>query len=299
MKKNYEQLKEYIDKRLTSTFNKLRTANHFFNTQIFDAMEYSVINGGKRVRPIMLLMAVDMFGGNIEKATPLAIAIELIHSYSLVHDDMPCMDNDDLRRGRPTTHKQYGDAMALLAGDGLLNLAMEIMTEGLLKVKNKDAYAKAMYNIVKYSGYNGMIGGQAVDISNCQTGNKMGYETLLDMYNGKTSSLFIGALTAAAAYSKASLEDMENIKIFGENLGLAFQIKDDLLEVDSSAEIIGKRTDSDIKNNKVTTLSFLSYEEAQGLFVYYNKLAYDSLANYGKKAESLLKLHSYLVNRAT
>ena len=218
---------------------------------VVQAMEYSLINGGKRLRPVFALEFANACGGSKEDALPLACAMEYIHTYSLIHDDLPCMDNDDLRRGKPTNHKVYGEDIAVLAGDTLLNEAMNLMMKFSLK-HGKEALMAAQ-KIAEASGPEGMIGGQIVDIIN--EGKKISEEELKYMHMKKTGALINVSIISGAILANAPKEDINLLEKFGEKLGLAFQIKDDILDVIGSTEKLGKNVLSDKENDKTNFIT--------------------------------------------
>ena len=220
-----------------------------FEQELSAAMEYSLFTGGKRLRPLMTIKAYEMYDDYIYKALPYAMAIEMIHTYSLIHDDLPAMDNDDFRRGKMTNHKVFGEAMAILAGDSLLNLAFETMLSAA-KESCDISSIKAMQEIAKASGCKGMIGGQAIDLRS-DIGS-MDEESLLYMYKGKTAALIQASILSGAIIGGASTEHIEKLRDFGLRLGLAYQIQDDLLDDEKDESI-----------KKCTYLSFYSKEEAE------------------------------------
>lgn len=203
-----------------------------YQKKIYEAMEYSLFTGGKRLRPIIALKSFELFNDNLEKILPFAVAIEMIHTYSLIHDDLPAMDNDDFRRGKPTNHKVYGEAMAILAGDGLLNLAFETMLNHTINnsytIEDYRRYTRAMKEIGIYSGTRGMIGGQVLDVFSGF--DNMNEEKLIYMYKTKTAGLIQASLVTGAIIGGASDEYVEKLRDFGLNLGLAYQIEDDILD---------------------------------------------------------------------
>ena len=220
-----------------------------FEQELSAAMEYSLFTGGKRLRPLMTIKAYEMYDDYIHKALPYAMAIEMIHTYSLIHDDLPAMDNDDFRRGKMTNHKVFGEAMAILAGDSLLNLAFETMLSAARESCDISSI-KAMQEIAKASGCKGMIGGQAIDLRS-DIGS-MDEESLLYMYKGKTAALIQASILSGAIIGGASMEHIEKLRDFGLRLGLAYQIQDDLLDDEKDESI-----------KKCTYLSFYSKEEAE------------------------------------
>lgn len=230
---------------------------------IHKAMEYSLMAGGKRIRPILSIAVCDMLKGDRSLIKPYATAIEMIHTYSLIHDDLPCMDNDDFRRGKPTSHKVFGEAMAVLAGDGLLNLAYEIMLEDVVKDKdNRLRKAETARLIAEAAGISGMIAGQVMDME--AENRDISYEELSTMHKKKTGALIKAAVLAPAVLLDAE-EVLTNLEVYADNIGLAFQIKDDILDYEGSGEILGKSVGSDEKNNKATFVSKLGMEKAKEL----------------------------------
>lgn len=239
--------------------------------KIYEAMNYSVLAGGKRLRPMLMLSAYDMFEGvEREIAEPFLAAIEMIHTYSLVHDDLPAMDNDEYRRGRKTTHALYGEAVGILAGDALLNYAFETACKAFQKGIYLERIAKAISVLSKKSGIHGMLGGQVVDMegfSEKQEGvTKEELRSRLDfMYRLKTGALLEASLTIGAILAGASEEEINKIEQLGGIIGLAFQIQDDILDVTSTTEILGKPVLSDEKNNKLTYVNLLGIDESRAI----------------------------------
>lgn len=230
-----ERLKSLIDSEL----RKIVQNKDCFQRRILESIEYSLFTGGKRLRPVMAIKSYEMFNNNIDEIIPFAIAIEMIHTYSLIHDDLPAMDNDDFRRGKPTNHKVFGDAMAILAGDGLLNLAFEtaldFIDNNAKDMNDYKKYTRALKEISKYSGIYGMIGGQVVDL--LLSHDTVTNEKLLFMYTAKTAALIQSALVSGAIIGGANDEEIELIRNFGLNLGLAYQIRDDILDIDKDSNI--------------------------------------------------------------
>ncbi|HOL84895.1 MAG TPA: polyprenyl synthetase family protein [Thermoclostridium caenicola] len=231
---------------------------------LFEAMRYSLTAGGKRLRPVLSLAVCDMLGGDREAVMPFACAVELIHTYSLIHDDLPCMDNDDYRRGKPTNHKVFGEAMALLAGDALLNTACEIMLEAVL-ADEKDALRKAAAArlIMEAAGASGMIAGQVIDMESEQTA--VSYDQLCRMHSLKTGALIRASILSAALICGPDERTTQALERYGKLIGLAFQIKDDLLDVEGDAAVLGKSTGSDVRNHKSTFVTLLGTDKAKEL----------------------------------
>ncbi len=232
---------------------------------IFDSMCYSIKNGGKRVRPLLTLLFCDACGGDVKKALPLADAVEYIHTYSLIHDDLPCMDNDDFRRGKPSNHKVFGEAFALLAGDGLLTAAFERITDcykaGLYSA---EVAVNAIHSLSHLAGSRGMIGGQVIDLLN-ENNSDADFENLKLMDTLKTGALIETACVMGCIAAQADEEKTMAASEFAQKIGLAFQIKDDILDVTSSLEKLGKMTGSDAQNGKSTYVTLLGIEECQRL----------------------------------
>ena len=260
-----------------------------FQKRILESIEYSLFTGGKRLRPIMAIKSYEIFNNQISEIMPFAVGIEMIHTYSLIHDDLPAMDNDDFRRGKPTNHKVFGDAMAIPAGDGLLNLAFETILDFIdnysKDIKDYKKYTRALKEISKYSGVYGMIGGQVVDLL-------LGHDTvteekLIFMYKAKTAALIQSALVSGAIVGEASEEEIQHMRDFGLNLGLAYQIRDDILDKDK---------DSNIK--KLTFLSFYDINKGRSAVEEYSNKAINSLKKLkNRDTEFFEVLTSKLIDR--
>ena len=263
--------------------------------KIYEATRYSLMVGGKRLRPILALAVNDMFEGRVEDVLPFACAIEMIHTYSLIHDDLPAMDNDDYRRGRLTNHKVYGEAIAVLAGDSLLNKAFEIMTASLNDENCLSRKIKAMQEIANASGMEGMIGGQVVDIES--EGKQIDQDTLRYMHAKKTGRLIVASAVTGAIIAGATEHDVIKIYSYASNLGLAFQIKDDILAEIGDQEKLGKRVGNDREKNKSTYVTILGLDEARRLLGLTTQCAVESIEGYGEKAEFLIELARYLLQR--
>lgn len=238
-----------INKSLKDVINN----SGILQSKLSDSMKYSLFSGGKRLRPLLCLKTYELFGGTIDNIMPFAISIELIHTYSLIHDDLPAMDNDDFRRGKPTNHRVFGQGFAILSGDALLNLAFENMLQASIDkcytVEEYERYIKAMFEIGKYSGSSGMIGGQAIDLVN-KFESKSDY-SLISMYRAKTAALIEAAVVSGAIVGQAKEDEIEALRKFSTNLGLAYQIRDDILDYDEDKDI-----------NKCTYLSYHNKEDA-------------------------------------
>ena len=241
-----KQLKELVDNYLSNYFKDKGS----YNSLIYDAASYSLNVGGKRIRPILFMLVYFMYKGEDKEIIDMAAAIEMIHTYSLIHDDLPCMDNDDLRRGKPTNHKVYGENIAVLAGDALLNEAMILLMDFSIK-HGKDALVAAR-EIAYAAGADGMIGGQVVDIIN--EGKRISKEELNYMHLKKTGELIRSSIVAGAILAEADKSEIDLLNKFGMNLGLAFQIKDDILDVTGDVEKLGKNTLADVNKSNLITM---------------------------------------------
>jgi len=271
-------------------------AEEDYQKTIMEAMNYSILAGGKRIRPMLMLESYRLFGGESKVVEPFMAAIEMIHTYSLVHDDLPAMDNDEYRRGKKTTHAVYGEAMGILAGDALLNYAFETALKAFdIEPDNKNI-GKALQVLAKKAGIYGMIGGQVVDIQSEGT-TDMTKEKLDFIYRLKTgalmeSSMMIGAILAGADVTEQQIVE----KVAGE-IGLAFQIQDDILDVTSTAEVLGKPIGSDEKNQKFTYVTFEGLEKAKKDIEEITEKAIAHMNSLAGKNEFLNELLLYLVAR--
>ena len=262
-----------------------------------EAMNYSVKAGGKRLRPILIketACLIDENWSGVELGCFMA-AMEMIHTYSLVHDDLPAMDNDELRRGLPTTHIKFGHANGILAGDALLNYAYETMIDGVMKSENKDRALKAMDVIAKKAGIYGMVGGQTVDVA--LTNKKIDKDTLDFIYRLKTGALIEASMMAGAYLAGADEAEVLKIQKIAEYVGMAFQIQDDILDVESTTDELGKPVFSDEKNMKTTYVTIFGVEEAKKMVSDYTEKAIELLDSFENKNEFLKELLLSLVTR--
>ena len=280
-----EEVRKVIDKEL----KELLKGKVGYQDKIFESIDYSLFTGGKRIRPILLLKGCEVFSGDYQQAIPFALAIEMIHTYSLIHDDLPSMDDDDFRRGKLTNHKVFGEAIAILTGDGLLNLAFETMISYTLESSNSteeyNRNIRAMDEIGRYSGIHGMIGGQVVDLLSNDI--FMDEDKLLFMYKCKTAALIQASLVAGSILGGGTYEQIENMGRFGLYLGLAYQIRDDILD-----------WKEDKKINKITYLRYNNISEAKTKVDELSKKAIEILSLYeGKDMEFFKKLTKNLTHR--
>lgn len=266
-----------------------------YQKTIIEAMNYSLNAGGKRLRPILAMEACSIVGGNIEDVIPFAVAIEMIHTYSLIHDDLPALDNDDLRRGKKTNHIVFGEDMAILAGDALLNYAFEVMLSNSIDKEDPNKYLKAINEIAKTSGIYGMIGGQVVDIQS--ENKKISKEKLDYIHNNKTAAIIIGCMRAGATIGNATEEQLENITKYAKNIGLSFQIVDDILDIIGDESKLGKKVGSDIENHKSTYPSLIGLEESKKVAYELIEEAKNSIKLIDSNAKFLNGLADYIIDR--
>ncbi len=260
------------------------------------SMRYSIMAGGKRIRPVLALATAKMLGLSVEELMPVAAALEMIHTYSLIHDDLPAMDDDETRRGKPTNHVVYGEAMAILAGDALLNEAFELLLKNALKAgENMSSALEAAFYIANAAGKDGMIAGQVIDMES--EGKAIEAETLKTMHRKKTGALLKASILAPAVYACADTGTRKALSEYAECIGIAFQIKDDLLDVESSAEELGKPVGSDAKNNKTTYVTLFGVEPAKQMLAEITEKALRILAPYGEKAWFLKEAARYIASR--
>lgn len=262
---------------------------------VIDAMNYSVKAGGKRLRPLVLLETLKLFGGEEEEAYPFMAAIEMIHTYSLVHDDLPAMDNDKYRRGKLTTHAKFGENMAILAGDALLNYAYEIMSDAVMNSKYPKRAIRAMQTIARRAGIYGMVGGQTVDVEN--EGKEMSIDTINYIHNLKTAALIEGSMMAGAILAGAKAEEIDIVEKIAKSIGVAFQIQDDILDVTGDTNQLGKAVLSDEKNHKTTYVSLLGVNISKEHVKRYSRDAIELLESLNKDDAFLKFLFVKLIDR--
>lgn len=262
---------------------------------VCDAMRYSLGIGGKRIRPVLLLEFCRVCGGDVEKALPFAVALEMIHTYSLIHDDLPCMDDDDMRRGKPSCHIQYGEAYALLAGDGLLTRAFGVIAQSSLAKENPVCAVKAISALSELSGVEGMIGGQTVDLKN--EGRKASLDTLEIMDSLKTGALIVCAGKLGCIAADASEAEISAAITFCSKIGHAFQIVDDILDVVGDEAELGKPIGSDGESDKSTYVSLLGLEKSHEYADRLTKQAVEALEIFGDEAQLLKEIADMLIKR--
>ena len=284
--KDYKQM---VENRIEELFPE---ADCSYN-EVIKAARYSLLNGGKRIRPVIMMEFCKLCGGKPEDALDFAVALEMIHTYSLIHDDLPCMDNDDMRRGKPSCHKAFGEDIALLSGDALL-------TEAFFVASNARVSAEKRLNAISFlstnAGVHGMIGGQVLDLSFEE--NKPDAAALQDMYMRKTGALLNAAASIGCiSAGKYDQETLKSAAKYGYNLGLAFQIVDDILDVTANEEVLGKPVGSDDKNNKTTFVSLYGLSEAFAIAAQLSNSALDALDEIGGDTEALYEITNYLLDR--
>lgn len=279
-------------RKLIDSFLENRLAKKGIS-KVDDAMAYSLLAGGKRIRPVLLMATAEALGVKGYNYLPVACGLEMIHTYSLIHDDLPCMDDDDYRRGRLTNHKVFGEAMAVLAGDGLLTLAFEVM----LEQKNVDprVLIETVREMAMCAGNFGMVGGQGLDLEN--EGKSISAEELRKMHAGKTGALFIAAVRGGAHLAGANEQELLALTKFADLLGLAFQITDDILDVEGTTEALGKPAGSDEKNHKPTYVSLYGLEAAKALAEKTVAEALECLEMFGENAEALREITRLMCSR--
>lgn len=305
-----EQIQETIQRKasdIEKIIERFLPAEDGYQHTVLEAMNYSVLAGGKRLRPMLMQEVYRMFGGSGQEIEPLMAAIEMIHTYSLVHDDLPAMDNDEYRRGRKTTHAVYGEAMGILAGDGLLNLAwetaMKVFESGMEEIrdpaeaaKKMQRRAKAIQVLAQKAGVYGMIGGQTADIE-AEEMEEVSMEQLLFIHEHKTAALIQAAMMAGAILAGADEEQISRIERCAYDIGIAFQIQDDILDVTGSMEELGKPIGSDEKNHKQTYVTIKGMEAAAGDVERLSRDAMEILDGMEGDSSFLQALTAYLIHR--
>ena len=292
------EIQKEIEKRIREIefiLKKYLPKEEGYQKTILEAMNYSILAGGKRLRPMLMLETYRLFGGESKVIEPFAAAIEMIHTYSLVHDDLPAMDNDEYRRGKKTTHAVYGEAMGILAGDALLNYAYETAAEAFLMEPENVQIGKAFFVFAKKAGVYGMVGGQTVDIES--EGSQISKEKLEFIYRLKTSALLEASMLTGAILAGASEEDQQLIEQAAAEIGFAFQIRDDILDITSSLEVLGKPVGSDEKNQKATYAVMEGIEAAEAKVQQLSIQAMERIHSLPQQNLFLSELLRYLIHR--
>ena len=293
---SYKELKLEKIKEIESILESALPAKEGYQALIMEAMEYNLMAGGKRLRPMLMKETYELFGGKEKVIEPFMAAIEMIHTYSLVHDDLPAMDNDDYRRGRKTTHVVYGEAMGILAGDALLNYAFETAASAFSSYPEKSLeIGKALQVLAKKAGVFGMIGGQVVDVMS--EGKSISKEILDFIHELKTAALMECSMMIGAILAGADESEVQKVEKIAKNVGLAFQIQDDILDVTSTVEVLGKPVLSDEKNEKTTYVTLVGLEQAKSFVESISNEAITMLHSLDNKNEFLEMLLTELIHR--
>ena len=292
-------IKEYLNDMKTLVDGALERYIPSINSyppDIFNSIRYSLFAGGKRLRPILLMASAETIGSKREEVLPFACAIEMIHTYTLIHDDLPALDNDDFRRGKPTNHKEFGEAIAILTGDALLTMAFEIMSDTRsMPHLNPPLILRAINEVARGVGPSGTIGGQVVDIES--TGKEVDIPTLEYIHTHKTGEMILAAVRGGAILSNCQEDELNALTRYGENIGLAFQVMDDILDVEGESEVIGKTAGSDEKMKKVTYPSIFGIAESKKIASRLIDISIKSLEMFGERAEVLKDISEYIIAR--
>ncbi|MBP8612485.1 MAG: polyprenyl synthetase family protein [Candidatus Atribacteria bacterium] len=284
-----ENLRKIVESSLSALLEKIRE-----ESPLYAAINYSLLGGGKRLRPIFTIATFEANGNDISQVLPFAAAIEMVHTYSLIHDDLPIMDNSDYRRGKLTCHKVYGSDMALLAGDALLSFAFEVITSRrLTELFNEGTLRWIAHEFAEYSGIRGLVGGQVMDMVTMDS-NDIDENIVLYIERRKTASLFMLAVRVGGILSQVSEEELKNLTLFGENFGISYQIRDDILDATSTKEELGKDVGQDKKNKKATFVSLYGVDKAAVLMNEYVEKAIDYLKPYGEKYQRLSDIVAFI-----
>jgi geranylgeranyl pyrophosphate synthase len=287
---------DHYRRRVDSKLAEILRADHEVPDRLLDAMRYSVLGGGKRVRPLLVYASGELVGAAEDALDPIAAAVELIHAYSLVHDDLPAMDDDDLRRGRPTTHRQFDEATAILAGDALQALAFEVLASDPKLSARPQAQAKMIGWLARAAGPAGMVGGQALDME--AEGRQIDERSLERIHRGKTGALIRASIMMPSELGSSSPDERAHLDVFARDIGLVFQIRDDLLEVEQDTATLGKSAGSDAGNDKSTYPSTLGVEGARRRAAETQQRAVDALRKLGSRSDALLWLSEFILNRS-
>jgi len=265
-------------------------------SELIRAMDYSLFAGGKRLRPILCMAGAEAVGGEGRDALPVACALEMIHTYSLIHDDLPAMDNDDMRRGKPTSHKVFGEAMAILAGDGLLTEAFNLMIRSDLPEKIGTARFQEVITLISLAaGHRGIVGGQAVDVM--MEGKEVDSSIVDFIHNHKTGALISASVSSGAILGGGSRQELDEIASYGNKIGLAFQISDDILNIEGDSEEMGKKAGSDEQKRKNTYPSVYGMERSKVILKESVDAAINSLKRFGNSADPLRQIADYIIER--
>jgi geranylgeranyl diphosphate synthase type II len=300
IKRYLQEKKEIVDSALEKYFlNKPNSAGEaVFPNSLHKAIQYSLFAGGKRIRPILSMAAFEAIGGRGDKILPFACALEMIHTYSLIHDDLPALDNDDYRRGKPTCHKVFGESIGILAGDALLTEAFKLMTDRAIQefsIRDGGSILDVINEVAQAAGMSGMVGGQVLDIES--EGKEVDFPTLQYIHTHKTGALILVSVRVGAKLGGASEETLKALTHYGERIGLAFQIADDILNVEGKAALLGKKTGSDLSRGKATYPVLLGLEESKRRAKELVELAVKAIESFGPEAEPLREIAWFILSR--
>ena len=295
IKKYLQEKKESVDRALENYLpNRAEKSEEAdFPTSLHKAMRHSLFSGGKRIRPILSIAAFEAVGGKGDKILPFACGLEMIHTYSLIHDDLPAIDNDDYRRGKPTCHKVFGEAIGIMAGDGLLTEAFGLMTKH--SFGDPEIILNIVNEIARASGISGMVGGQVADIES--EGKEVDFPTVQYIHTHKTGALILASVRTGVKLGGGDDETLKAFTHYGERIGLAFQIVDDILNVEGKAELLGKSTGSDLFKRKATYPSLLGIEESKRRAAELMESAIDLLSRFGPEVEPLKEIARFIILR--
>jgi geranylgeranyl diphosphate synthase type II len=296
-----KRIEQYLDEKkslIETALQKFMPHASGLAGDVIESMNYSLFAGGKRLRPILCIAGAEAVGGSADDVLAVACALELIHTYSLIHDDLPVMDNDDYRRGKPTNHKVFGEAVALLAGDGLLTLSFNLMARlGLERNVEKAVLLQTMDLISTAAGYKGMVGGQTVDIS--YEGKDSDPAVVEYIHRHKTGALIAAAVTSGAILAGGSEEEARSLNRYGQQIGLAFQIADDILNIEGDSDITGKGIGSDKERGKMTYPAVFGITESKRIQEELIDHAIEALKGFDEKADPLRDIARYIIKRKT
>lgn len=300
MSGNERWLKEYLNERVQLVEDALDQYLPQATTlpaSLHESMRYSVFAGGKRLRPVLMLAACEAVGGDVEMVLPAACAIEMIHSYSLIHDDLPAMDDDDLRRGQPTNHKVYGEALAILAGDGLLTEAFVLLSNpDCAGALSTDVRCQVIHLLARNAGSLGMVGGQVVDMES--EGKDVNLPTLEYIHTHKTGALICAAVESGALIGAATDDQYQSLRRYGQAAGLAFQVADDILDIVAEQDVLGKDVGSDQARGKATYPALIGLAESRARARELRDIALTALDSFGDSARPLREIAGYIIDRS-
>jgi geranylgeranyl diphosphate synthase type II len=300
IKKYLQEKKEIVDSALEKYFpnRPAPDGEDVFPNSLHKAIQYSLFAGGKRIRPILSMAAFEAIGGRGDKILPFACALEMIHTYSLIHDDLPALDNDDYRRGKPTCHKVFGESIGILAGDALLTEAFKLMTDRAiqeLSIRDGGLVLDVINEVAQAAGISGMVGGQVLDIES--EGKEVDLPTLQYIHTHKTGALILVSVRVGAKLGGANEVVLKALTHYGERIGLAFQIADDILNVEGRAALLGKKTGSDLSRGKATYPALFGLEESKRRAKELVELAVKAIESFGPEAEPLREIACFILSR--